>query len=139
MSTHRSRSNVALWIIQGLLAALFLFAGGMKLAIPSAQLAAVAHMPAPFLKFIGACEVLGALGLVLPGLFRIRPWLTPLAAIGLLVIMAGAVTVTVATQGASAAMFPLATGMLTGLVAVGRRPRGTHQARFTTAPEPFAR
>src|SRR5262249_2602468 len=91
MSTRRNAPRIALWIVQGLLAALFLFAGGFKLAMPAPELSRLAHLPAGFLKFIGTCEVLGALGLVLPGLFRVRPGLTPLAAAGLVIIMTGAV------------------------------------------------
>ena len=125
MSTNRKSSRIALWIVQGVLAALFLFAGGFKLATPAAELARVAHLPAAFLKFIGTCEVLGALGLVLPGLFRVRLGLTPLAAAGLVVIMTGAVVLTVITQGAAAATFPLVVGVLASLVAIGRRAPST--------------
>ena len=121
MSTRRG-SRIALWVVQGILAALFLFAGGFKLATPAAELArAAAPLSAGFLKFIGVCEVLGAFGLVLPGLLRVRPGLTPLAAAGLVVIMAGAVIVTVITHGVAPAAFPLVVGVLAGLVAVGRR------------------
>jgi len=120
MSTRKSR--IALWSVQGILAALFLFAGGMKLALPLAALSRVSPLPAVFLKFIGACEVLGALGLVLPGLLRVRVGLTALAAAGLVVIMAGAVVVTVATQGVPAAGVPLLVGVLASVVAIRRRP-----------------
>ena len=58
--------NVALWIIQGLLALLFLFAGGVKLIVPIAAMAKQTGLPGGFLRFIAVCEVLGALGLVLP-------------------------------------------------------------------------
>lgn len=120
MSTRRG-SRIALWVVQGLLAALFLFAGGFKLATPAAELArAAAPLSAGFLKFIGVCEVLGGLGLVLPGIFRIRLGLTPLAAVGLVIIMIGAVAVTVSTQGMAPAAFPLVVGVLAGLVAAGR-------------------
>ena len=121
MSTPRRGSRIALWIVQGILAALFLFAGGFKLATPAPELARLAApLSASFLKFIGLCEVLGGLGLVLPGLFRIRLGLTPLAAAGLVVIMVGAVVVTVITHGVAPAAFPLVVGVLAGLVAVGR-------------------
>jgi DoxX-like family len=122
MSTRRPVKPVALWIVQGLLAALFLFAGGFKLATPMADLARVSPLPAAFLKFIGACEVLGALGLVLPGLFRVRRGLTPLAAAGLVVIMLGAVVVTVITQNVPSAAVPMVVGVLATLVAVSRQP-----------------
>lgn len=121
MSSHRPIKPVALWIVQAVLAALFLFAGGIKLAMPAAEMARVSPLPAAFLKFIGACEVLGALGLVLPGLFRVRLGLTPLAAAGLVVIMIGAVVVTVITQSVPAAGFPLVVGALATLVALSRR------------------
>jgi hypothetical protein len=122
MSTRRPVKPVALWIVQGLLAALFLFAGGFKLATPMADLARVSPLPAAFLKFIGVCEVLGALGLVLPGLFRVRRDLTPLAAAGLVVIMLGAAVVTMITQNVPSAAVPLVVGVLATLVAVSRRP-----------------
>jgi hypothetical protein len=122
MFPHRSDRHVTLWVVQTLLAALFLFAGGMKLAVPAADLSRLSPLPPGFLKFIGLCEILGALGLVLPGIFRVRAGLTPLAAAGLGVIMAGAVVVTAATQGAAPAAFPLVVGALAAVVAVRRGP-----------------
>src|SRR5256885_12566419 len=115
-----TRARVTLWLIQGLLAALFLFAGGFKLALPLAALAKLSPLPDPFLKFIGVCEVSGALGLILPGLVRVREGLTPLAAAGLVVIMLGATIVTVATQGLAPAALPLVVGILAATIAWGR-------------------
>jgi len=120
MSISTKQRGALLWLIQGLLAALFLFAGGFKLALPLAALAKVSPLPAPFLKFIGACEVTGALGLILPGLLRIRTGLTPLAAAGLVIIMTGAVVVTLATQGVAPAVLPFVVGTLAAAVALGR-------------------
>ena len=141
-STRRS-TRIALWFLQGALAALFLYAGGFKLATPLAQLAVLSPgLSAAFLKFIGACEVLGALGLVLPGIFRVQRGLTPLAAAGLVVIMAGAVVVTVITHGVAAAGFPFVVGLLAGLVAVGRRswsPLSDHVAYGPIVPNPVGR
>jgi len=82
MSLTTKKPGVVLWFIQGLLAALFLFAGGFKLALPLVALAKLSSLSAPFLKFIGVCEVTGAIGLILPGLLHIRTELTPLAAAG---------------------------------------------------------
>jgi hypothetical protein len=110
----------ALWAVQGLLAALFLFAGGMKLVVPVEQLTAQMPLPGLFVRFIGVVEVLGALGLVLPALLRIRPALTPLAAAGLLVVMIGAAVVTVALGQGVMALVPLAVGGLAAFVAYGR-------------------
>jgi uncharacterized membrane protein YphA (DoxX/SURF4 family) len=121
--SSRTTSTV-LWTLQVLLAALFLFAGGMKLVTPIAAMTQQIALPGPFLRFIGLAEVLGALGLILPGLLRIRPALTPLAAAGLVIIMTGAVGVTMATMGAAQAAIPGIVGVLAASVAVGRSQRG---------------
>jgi DoxX-like family len=110
----------ALWIVQALLAMLFLFAGGMKLILPTEALTQGGPMPGWFLRFIGVAEVVGAIGLILPGLLRIRPGLTPLAAAGLIIIMIGAVVVTVTTMGAVMALIPLTVGLLLVFVIYGR-------------------
>jgi hypothetical protein len=125
--------NKLLWILQVLLAVLFLFAGVMKFVMPAEQLTA---QSASFLRFIGACEVLGALGLVLPWLLRIRPGLTPLAAAGLVIIMVGAVVTTLPTMGAAAAVIPLVVGLLCAFVARGRW-RATPQPTPARRPEPL--
>ena len=115
--------NRVLWIIQTLLALLFLFAGGVKLVMPAAELAKAAPMlTVPFLRFVAVCEVLGAIGLILPLLLRIRPGLTPLAALCLIVIMIGAVVVTVMMNGVAMAIMPFVVGLLLVFVAYGRRP-----------------
>jgi hypothetical protein len=119
----------ALWIIQGLLALLFLFAGGAKLILPVAEM--TKQMPmlsGSFLRFVGVCEVLGGMGLILPGLFRIRQWLTPLAAACLVVIMIGATVLTLMTGGGTIALFPFATGLLLGFVAYERWRMARHHA-----------
>src|SRR5204863_8860771 len=84
------QKNSVLWVVQGLLALLFLFAGGMKLVLPLDQMAGPVALPGWFLRFLGTAEMLGALGLILPGVLRIHPELTPLAAAGLVIIMTGA-------------------------------------------------
>ena len=112
--------NVALWIIQALLAALFLFAGVMKLVLPIEEMTQQMAMPGLFLRFIGVCEVLGAIGLVLPWLMHIRPGLTPLAAAGLVIIMIGATVVTLMIGDIGMALVPLVVGILCVFVAYGR-------------------
>ena len=109
-----------LWIVQGLLALLFLFAGGMKLVLPIEELTAQMPLPGLFVRFIGVAEVLGGLGLVLPGLLRIRPGLTPLAAAGLVIIMIGATVITAMMMDAALALMPLVVGLLAACVAYGR-------------------
>jgi hypothetical protein len=114
--------NRTLWIIQGLLALIFLFAGGVKLVLPAADLVKQAPMfSATFLRFIGVCEILGAIGLILPMLLRIRPGLTPLAAACLVVIMIGATTVVVMTGTVAMALFPFSVGLFLAFVIYGRR------------------
>lgn len=116
----RRKLNVVLWIIQALLALVFLFAGGVKLILPIAAMAKQVALPGWFLRFIGACEVLGAAGLVLPGITRIRTGLTPLAASGLVIIMIGATSITVAKESIPAALSPLIVGLLAAFVAYAR-------------------
>ncbi len=117
--------NILLWIIQILLALLFLFAGGTKLVLSMESLTSQAppdaiHFPELFIRFIGLCEFLGALGLILPGLLHRRTELTPLAALGLLIIMIGAVVATVMGPGIGPAIIPLVVALLCAFVAYGR-------------------
>ena len=112
--------NMALWIVQGLLALLFLFAGGVKLVLPVEEMTSQMPLPGWFLRFIGVCEVLGAIGLTLPWLLRIRPGLTPLAAAGLVIIMIGATVLTLASGDIVMALIPLLVGILSAFVAYGR-------------------
>lgn len=112
-----------LWIIQGLLALIFLFAGGMKLITPIETLTALMPLPLPglFLRFIGTAEVTGAIGLILPALLRIRPGLTPLAACGLVIIMIGATGYTILSGSLVGALMPLVVGLFCLSIAYGRR------------------
>ena len=82
------RSNAFLWTLQIVLALLFAFAGASKFVMDPAQMAPPGSpVSANFLLFIGACECLGAIGLIVPQLTGILPQLTPIAAMGLIVIM----------------------------------------------------
>jgi hypothetical protein len=121
---HRNsqrRRNVTMWVVQGLLAALFLFAGGMKLITPVEVLSVMSPFPGEFIRFIGACEVLGALGLILPWALGIRRELTPLAAAGLVIIMVGATVSTLAIGGGFLALIDVVIGVLAATVGYGRR------------------
>src|SRR5262245_54020992 len=109
--------NIALWIVQWLLALLFLWAGGIKLVLPLDQLTGPIHLPGLFLRFIGVCETLGAIGLILPALLRIRPGLTPLAASGLVIIMIGATVISFMTGPVATAILPMVVGILLVFVA----------------------
>ena len=121
------RNNKVLWTLQILLAALYLFAGGFKLVAAAEQMVAspTDPMPSPnmvvFLRMIGGFEVLGAAGLILPGLTGIRRHLTSVAAGCLTVIMVGAVAVSTAQMGVKTAIFPFVVGILDLIVMFGRR------------------
>jgi uncharacterized membrane protein YphA (DoxX/SURF4 family) len=114
--------NRALWVAQVALAIVFLAAGLSKLLIPMSALEAQmpVQLPPAFLRFLGVAEILGALGMVLPGLLRIRPWLTPLEAVGFILIMIGATSYTVVYEGVVPALFPLVVGVTAAFVAYGR-------------------
>lgn len=114
------RRNILVWIVQSLLADLFVFAGGAKLMMPAATLAQATTLPAAFMRFIGVAELLGALGLVLPGILHLKTGLTRVAAGSLVVIMIGATTLTAATQGIAPAMFPFVVGTLLLIIVRGR-------------------
>jgi hypothetical protein len=121
---NRDFGGLALWVGQGLLAGLFLFAGGFKLAAPAEMMTqGPVVLPVAFLRFIGACEVLGAIGLILPGVFRIHRELTPLAAAGLVIIMTGATTLTALSGQISGAAMPLVVGIIAITIARGRWQR----------------
>ena len=136
--------RVVLWIVQVGLALAYLFAGGIKLGLPVEVVQAQMGLPLPgvFIRFIGTVEILGALGLVLPGLLRIRTALTPLAACGLVMLMGGAAMFT-PPEAPLLALLPLGLGALGGFVAYGRwrlapqwprrRPTGHHPAILPAA------
>jgi uncharacterized membrane protein YphA (DoxX/SURF4 family) len=113
-----------LWVIQGLLAAVFLFAGVMKLVLPIEAMAGPVALPGLLLRFIGVVEVLGAVGLILPGLLRIHAELTPVAAAGLVVIMVGATVITAIGGPIATAVVPFIVGVLAASVAYGRARSG---------------
>jgi hypothetical protein len=117
----------ALWTIQVLLALLFLFAGGTKLVLPIEALTKQMQLPGLFIRFIGVVELLGGLGLILPGLLRIKTGLTPVAASGLVIVMIGAVVLTLKSGSVAMALFPFATGLLLAFVAYGRWRLAPHR------------
>jgi uncharacterized membrane protein YphA (DoxX/SURF4 family) len=119
---HSKKLSAILWTLQGLLAALFVFAGAMKLITPIEVMAEQMTIPLPglFLQFIGVCEVAGGIGLVLPWLTRIQRGLTPLAAACLVIIMIGATSLTMATGPVAGAIFPAVVGILCAFVAYAR-------------------
>ncbi len=89
--------NIALWVVQALLSLVFLVTGATKLFVSRERLAPrmgwARDFSAASIRGLGALEILGALGLVLPGLVAVAPRLTPAAALGLALLMGGAATV----------------------------------------------
>lgn len=110
-----------LWVAQVLLALGMASAGVIKLISDDATLTSFYPIfPALFIRFIGVCEILGAIGVVVPAALRIRPELTPLAAAGLAIIMGGAVISTIAMGAASMIASPLILFLMAVFVAYGR-------------------
>jgi hypothetical protein len=117
--THH-KMHALLWTMQVLLALLFLFTGGTKLALPIEMMTLPVPLPGLLLRFIGLCEVLGACGLIFPGWLNVRPNLTPLAAGGLFIIMIGATAVTIMGGQLAQALFPATVGVLAAGVGLAR-------------------
>src|SRR6185436_12188476 len=94
---RRALMELAYWVVAALLAAFYLYAGGKKVAQSQEQLQPmmgwVDTIPMPLVRTIGALEILGAAGLILPPLTGIAPWLAIAAAIGLVLIQVGAIVV----------------------------------------------
>jgi uncharacterized membrane protein len=144
-SSHQQTSgkgSSALWrkpimtrvlrVVQGFLAVFFLYGGAIKLvppdALPGAALTAalLSPLPKPFVSFIGITEILGGLGLILPTYLRILPILTPLAAIGLIIEMIGAMIFVILFYGVAPAAFSVVTGLLLVFVCYGGFWRQKH-------------
>ncbi|MEQ4210049.1 DoxX family protein [Actinopolymorpha sp. B9G3] len=117
--------NIALWIIAALLAVTFLASGAVKLAQPKEKLVAsgmgvLEGFSAGTIKAIGALEVLGAVGLILPAALSIAPVLVPLAAVGLALLMVGAFIPHARRREVQGIVMTLALFALAVLVAWGR-------------------
>jgi uncharacterized membrane protein YphA (DoxX/SURF4 family) len=119
--------NIALWIVAGLMAAIYLLSGFGKLLVPRERMAAmgdasrwVLDFRPSTLKVIGALEILGAVGLILPALLDIAPILVPLAASGLTLIMAGAVILRIRRGEMKTALVDATYLVLIAFVAIGR-------------------
>ena len=135
MRTLVSRNRL-LWTTQVLLALFFAGASGApKLLLPADQLPMPLPLSQGFLWFIGTCEVLGALGLILPGLTRVQPRLTILAAACLTVLTICAAVYQVMGGQPANALFALVIGALAATVAYGRT-RIQLPARRTISPAP---
>ncbi len=116
--------HLGLWVVQGLLGALFLAVGAMKATQPIAVLVDMlgwpAGVPAPLVRVIGVAELLGGLGLILPAATRVKPMLTPLAAVGLAMVLLLATIFHISRGELGAMPIPLVLAALGAFVAWGR-------------------
>jgi putative oxidoreductase len=116
--------HLALWVVQGLLGVMFLSVGAMKATQPIAVLANMlgwpAAVPAALVRVIGVAEFLGGLGLILPAATRVKPMLTPLAAVGLAMVMLFAAIFHISRGEFGELLSPLVLGGLAAFVAWGR-------------------
>jgi|SRR5579863_5183553 len=114
---------IALWIVQILLALAFLAAGTFKVSQPIERLATnmgwVNAFPSSGVRLIGTLEILGAIGLILPAATGIWTWLTPVAAIGLVLTMIGATFTHIRLGESSKIAPPLALLVLAAFVVIG--------------------
>ena len=138
MKQQRSKArNIFLWIAQVLLAALFLFAGSLKTFQPiddlATQMPLATQVPEAFVRFIGIVELLGAAGLILPSLLKIKPVLTPLAAAGLAIVMLLAALFHLAKGEANAVPMNIIVFLLALFIAWGRFKKNPIEGKqFTT-------
>lgn len=116
--------NSVLWIIQIILGILFFIVGSMKIFLPVDKVASMLpwarDVSSQWPRFIGTCEVLGALGLILPGVTHIQPWLTTVAAGGLAMIMIDAANFHRSRREFSVIPVNLALFVLAIVVVIGR-------------------
>src|SRR3954470_15678043 len=120
-SSSLKTRNRLLWTAQILVGLLFVFAGSVKFIMPVEKMQqGPIVFPIAFMYFIGVCETLGGLGLILPGVARVATFLTPLAAAGLTIIMVGATTVSILGMGVAAGIFPAVVGVATTWIAYSR-------------------
>ena len=116
--------NIVLWICAGLLAAMFLMAGVMKVAMPKEKLLPTMKWAetwsVPQLRALGTVEVLGAVGLILPRALNIAPVFTPLAAVGCAIVMIGALVTHIRMKDYKGTGMPLVLLVLAIVVAAGR-------------------
>jgi len=123
-SSKENIMNIALWVVQGLLALAFLGAGGMKASQPIANLKKnmkwVEATTPPIVRIVGTLEILGALGLILPAVTHIFPWLTAVAAACLVLTMIVAVFIHIGQKDYTGASAPIVLLLLALFIVYGR-------------------
>jgi hypothetical protein len=124
--------NRALWTLQVLLGLFFVLASGApKLILDMSDIPMPIPLPYGFVIFIGVAEVAGGLGLILPGLLKIRTGLTPLAAGGLVLVTIGATVYQLASGEPGNAVFAVVMGLLCAFVGYGRWKLAPHRTSET--------
>ena len=116
--------HIALWIAQIILGGMFIMAGMMKSTQPIVDLSKsvpwTANVPLALVRFIGVSELLGGIGLILPSLLRIKPILTTIAAIGILLIMVFAMVYHIVNGETNVIGINIAFGLVAAFIAWGR-------------------
>ena len=121
MPSSKQKTTIGLWVLQGLLMLVFVSSGVGKFVMTAEEMAGPVALPLWFLRFIGAAEVLGGLGLLLPAATGIKPRLTWFAALGLAVIMVGGTAITLMGEPRTLAILPFVVLCLVSYVAYVRR------------------
>lgn len=120
--------NIILWILQALLAATLIWAAVMKLGKPPRELAAMwpwaGEVSPALVQLTGIADLLGGLGLILPGLLRIKPGLTPVTALGVVALMICASMFHILRGEASQIGFNVVVAVIAGFIAWGRLKKG---------------
>jgi putative oxidoreductase len=123
-TNQRKALNIILWIAQVILAGMLIMAGFMKTTMPIEQLSAslpwTKDVPLWLVRFIGASEFFGALGLILPSLLKIKPMLTPLAAMCIIAIMSMAAIFHITRTEFSGVVFTLTLAVVATFIGWGR-------------------
>jgi putative oxidoreductase len=128
--------NVGLWVLQVLLALFFGLASSFpKLFLPADMLPPLPiPLPSALIMFIGVAEMAGAFGLILPGVLKMYTWLTPLAAVGLMLVALGGMGYQFASGEGSGAIFAIVFAGLCAFVAYGRWKLAPHRTRTEPTP-----
>ena len=133
METKKSKVlNVSLWVAQSILAAMFLMAGVMKFATSieeQRKMEWAKHVSEGLIHFVGVVEILGAIGLLLPSILKIKPWLTPWAATGVALVMVLAMGLNVSVGDTKPIMTIMILTAIALFVAWGRFKKSPVKAR----------
>ena len=131
--TRPKALHIILWTAQIILGGMFIMAGVMKSSQPIIDLSKsvpwTANVPLALVRFIGVSELLGGIGLILPALFRIKPILTPVAAIGILIIMVFAMLYHIINGETNVIGINVAFALLAAFIAWGRMKKAPIYSR----------